>query len=158
MDVLKKQQFSAGATVNEYSAWSKIIQLVRQDAEREKDLMHVRLLLSLSVSGDDHPDDPDQFLIIIRERFGSAVQQLIDSNKTKVLTQYFLALFQRNQSWSKWPDENRSRSVYNTAPYFHGTKFGSAVRPALTAAMLEAATEYCPGLNPIRVEHLLDEQ
>ena len=54
----------------------------------------------------------------MRERFEFATQLLVDEDKEEVLVQCFLAMFERNRSWNRWPDEAKLETVGNMRQYF----------------------------------------
>ena len=137
-----KRQCISAATENPNSAWGKIICLVRQDAEKEKDELWVRMLLSLSFAGPVGAEGE-----AVRSRFVHAAQQLIKMGKEAVLVQYFLALFERTKCWDDWPDEAKSKPIANAT---------SEYLSAFVQALVKAADVYRPGLDPDWLDHLLD--
>lgn len=146
-----KRQCTRNVAENPNSAWSNLICLVRQDAEKEKDQLRVRMLLSLTFENDTDGD-----VDVTRERFSFAAQQLVDEGKEEVLVQYFLAMFERNKSWRKWPDEAKSETISAMCLYFGHYEYPKKLEHALVQALAKAANSYCPGIDPDCIGRLIE--
>ena len=68
--------------------------------------------------------------------------------RKRFLTRYFFALFERANSWGKWPAEHKSETIGNVQRYFEGADYPEYLQQALCQALVKAANVYCPGLDP----------